>query len=352
MKKIKNIIFLIFFIFFLINKVSSEETNKKQSQQIKELNIQNYELLLKKIQYLNNKERIYTIKNLDKLSKEDKKKFFEPLAKIALDDRDPLIKEASLSFLSENFADCEFCIESYKKNLYHSVERVKLQALKGIENLRIKDLEKEFLELLKQSNFSENSIFLSAFIRTLGVLEYTQDEISEFLKHQYENSSTDKEIKRTILLYAGNSKNKSFIELLEKAIENSEDIYIQSYGINAIGKIYSHLSLQDQDRLKEKIKKIYNEISNNPDPKERAKYTLLKQQIMLTLIRLKDDSLKEEIKVMALDDDANIRKRAIEYIEELELKEFKDLLEIKYKYDPSKSVKKEAERVLKKWNYL
>lgn len=351
MKKSKIIILLFCFI-FIIHRIVGEKNNKNQTQQVKELNIQNYELILKKIQYLNNKERIYTIKSLDKLSKEDKKKFFEPLAKIALEDRDPIIKEVSLSFLSENFADCELCIESYKKNLYHSEEKVKLQALKGIENLKIKDLEKEFLELLKQSDFSENSIFLSACIRTLGVLEYNQNEISEFLKQQYENSSTDKELKRAILLYAGNSKNKNFIDLLEKAIENSEDIYIQSYGINAIGKIYSLLSLEEQSKVKEKIKKIYNEILNNPDPKERAKYTLLKQQIMLTLIRLKDDSLKEEIKAMALDDDANTRKKAIEYIEELELKEFKELLEIKYKFDPSRSVKKEAERVLKKWNYL
>ncbi|MFN3605305.1 MAG: HEAT repeat domain-containing protein [Leptonema sp. (in: bacteria)] len=344
MKKI-NILYL---VFFLHVSLPSEGNNK----QTKELANENFELIVKKIQYLNYKERIYTIKSLDKLSQNDKKRFFPILADISIQDRDPMIQEVSLNFLSENLADCEICKEAYKKNLYHPEEKVKLAALKGIENLKIKELEKEFLELLKQADFTQNSIFLGALIRTLGILEYNQKEISNFLKEKYNDETTNKEIKRILLLYAGNSKNIDFLEIIETALDNREDMYLQGYAINAIGKLQNQISLEQQKQLKEKLKKMYNEISNHPDPKERAKFNLLKQQILLTLIRLKDEALKEEIKTMALDDDANIRKKALEYIEELELKEFKDLLEIKYKYDSSKSVKKEAERILKKWNYL
>ncbi len=341
MKKIR----FFFNIIFLLNFGVYSQENAKEIHH-------NIELVIKKIQYLNNKERLYTIKNLQKLSLDDKKKLFPILAEISIKDRDPLIQEASLNFLTENQAECEICIEAYKKNLYHSVEIVKLAALKGIETLRLKHLEKDFLSLLQQSDFSENSVFLGALIRTLGVLEYNEKEISEFLKQKYNEETTHKELKRKILLYAGNSKNLIFLDIIEKSLEANDDMYLQGYAINAIGKLENLLSLEQKDRWKEKLKKIYQDISLNPDPKERAKYNLLKQQIMLTLIRFKDHSLVEEIKIMALDDDANTRKKAIEYINELDLKEFKDLLEIKYKYDPSKTVKKEAEKVLKKWNLL
>lgn len=341
MKKNKILLGIIF-IFNLA--IYSQENNKELDQ--------NTDLLIKKIKYLNNKERLYTIKNLNKLSEENKKKLFFDLAEISIKDRDPLIQEASLLFLAENHANCEKCIEAFTKNLYHSEEKVKLAALKGIETLSLKNLEREFLSLLKQYDFSENSVFLGALIRTLGVLEYKDKEISEFLKLKYNEETTHKELKRTLLIYAGNSKNLVFLDVIKKALDASDDIYLQGYAINAIGKLENSFSQTQKNEWKEKLKKMYEEISLNPDPKERAKYNLLKQQIMLTLIRFKDNSLLEEIKIMALDDDANTRKKAIEYIEELDLKEFKDLVEIKYKYDPNKSVKKEAEKVLKKWNLL
>jgi len=36
----------------------------------------------------------------------------------------------------------------------------------------------------------------------------------------------------------------------------------------------------------------------------------------------------------------------------LQLKDFKDLVEVKYKYDPSKSVKNKAKDILQKWGEL
>jgi HEAT repeat protein len=322
----------------------TKEKEKKLSQE-------EFISLTNKIKYLNTTERLYAIKSLEKLTEEDKKRFYDLLADISLNDFDVVVKEKALAFLADEKANCEKCIESYKKNLFDEEEKVQLQALKGIENLQLKNLNEEIKEVLKKTDFKKNNLFANALLRTIGNLEYNQKEISEILLEKFKDEETDKELKRSIILYAGSSRNMDFKDLLLQIIneKDDEDVILKAYAVNSLGKLAQDI---DKTEITEKLKKMYNDILSVNSPKERTKYNPLKQQIILALIRLGDDSIKEELKKMALDDDANVRLKALEYIEDLQLKDFKDLVEVKYKYDPSKSVKNKAKDILQKWGEL
>ncbi len=341
----------IFFIFFALFPVLiiSQDTSKQKENKLTE---EQYEEITKKIKYLNSSERILTIKNLEKLSLEDKKKFYDLLIDISQNETDPTVREAALKFLAEEKVNTNAAVESYKKNIFFDNEKVQIQALKAIEYLELKDLQNEFLELIKKTDFTQNGIFVNALIRTLGILEYNQKEISELLIEKFKDVNTHLEIKRTILLYAGNSKNYEFKSILLEIIEKEEDIYLKSYAINSLGKIYLNANKEEKEEIIQKCKKQYEDILSINDPKERAKYNPLKQHLILTLVRLGDSSVKEEIKKLAMDDDANVRLKALDFIEDLELKEFVDLVYVKYKYDPSKSVKNKAKQLLEKWGIL
>jgi hypothetical protein len=322
----------------------TKEKEKKLSQE-------EFISLTNKIKYLNTTERLYAIKSLEKLTEEDKKRFYDLLADISLNDFDVVVKEKALAFLADEKANCEKCIESYKKNLFDGEEKVQLQALKGIENLQLKNLNEEIKEVLKKTDFKKNNLFANALLRTIGNLEYNQKEISEILLEKFKDEETDKELKRSIILYAGSSRNMDFKDLLLQIIneKDDEDVILKAYAVNSLGKLAQDI---DKTEITEKLKKMYNDILSINSPKERTKYNPLKQQIILALIRLGDDSIKDELKKMALDDDANVRLKALEYIENLQLKDFKDLVEVKYKYDPSKSVKNKAKDILQKWGEL
>lgn len=352
-KKNVYITIIVLKILFFVNIIHTKENQEKpQSTEKKALTSDKINELVNKIKYLNSTERILTIKNLEKLTTEDKKKFYELISEIALNDYDALVRENALKFLAEEKADCPSCIESYKKNLFYQEEKVQLQALKGIENLKLKNLENEFIEMIQNTDFSQNSILVNALLRTIGILEYNQNEITELLIKKYEEETTHLEIKRSILLYAGYSKNDAFKSILLDVLNKEEDIFTKSYAINALGKLATNWEKNQKDEIIQKLKQEYNQILAISNPKERVKYNPLKQHLILSLVRLGDESVKEEIKKLALDDDANIRLKALEYIEDLELKDFIEILKVKYKYDPSKSVKNKAKEILQKWDSL
>ncbi len=358
MNKIKRaqLMFLVVLSSLLFTEVLYSKNKESQqngsSGEKKILSNEKLNEIINKIKYLNSTDRVLTIKSLSKLTEEDKKKFYDFLAEVSLNDYDSLVRESALKFLADEKADCSLCIESYKKNLFYEGEKVRLQALRGIENLKLANLQQEFLELIQKTDFSQNDVFVNNLIRTLGVLEYNQNEITDQLIKKYKEETTHLEVKRSILLYAGNSKNDAFKTILIDVLDKEEDIYTKSYAINALGKLATKWEKQEKEAIIQRLKEEYNRILSISNPKERAKNNPLKQHLIVSLVRLEDESVKEEIKKLALDDDANIRIKALEFIEDLELKDYIEILKVKYKYDPSKSVKNKAKEILQKWNAL
>ncbi len=332
--------YTIVFIFFF-NIVLSQAHGK-------DLDHEKFEILIKKIRYLNTAERIITIKSLEKLKEEDQKKFYDELANISLNDSDSLVRESALRFLAEKKTNCPLCIEAYKKNILDEEEKIQIQALRGIENLEIKDWEKEFLEIINKTDFSQNGIFVNALLRVLGKLKYNSLDISNAIKVKLNDQTTNSDVKKSIILYIGTSENQYLKDILFNYIDSeNDDVYLRAYAINSIGKLSKHL--ENKSEIITKLKAEFDKINKIINPQERIKFNPVKQQIIITLIRLGDDTVKDEFKKSALDDDANMRKKAIQYIGDLDLKEFIELVETKAKYDPSKSVREEAKKVLEKW---
>ncbi len=310
------------------------------------------ELLRKRILYASSTERRNAIRDLKRLSKDDQSGFYDDLVLIVKTDRDPAVREAALRFLAEQEVSTAAAKEAYIAGLDDPERNVKLEALKGIRRIRLKEAGERLARLVSESELTENDSVIHAAIRTLGSLEYESPEFTKRLLDALDSPETEMESRRSIILYAGAIKAVSMEKtLLDIANDPDADLVMRAYAANALGKTAAEdggrASAESRERYKKAMHDVLDEIRSIRDSRQRARMNTLKQQAILALIRMGDDSVKEELRSAAQDDDANTRFRAIRYIGELKLKEYRDLVEYKAKYDQSPKVRKEAERVLK-----
>jgi HEAT repeat protein len=203
---------------------------------------------------------------------------------------------------------------------------------------------------VSESQLNENDAVIHTAIRTLGGLQYTSPGFTERMLEALDNPETDLESRRSILLYAGSVRNAQMQEKLLAIVADADaDLVMRSYAANSLGKIAAKDNgmKENRERSIKAMQAVLDEIRNIRDSRQRARMNMLKQQAILALIRMGDDSVKDELRAAAQDDDASMRLRAIRYIGELKLKEYRNLVEFKSKHDESPKVRKEAERVLK-----
>ncbi|MEQ8350186.1 MAG: HEAT repeat domain-containing protein [Leptospiraceae bacterium] len=316
-------------------KPSEKETKKdpkKQARREEEL-----QLLKQQMLYAPSTERRQAIHQVERLEEESEQKYFlDTLRKLALEDMDPLVREASVRLLAD--IKDSGSGPTFLKALEDDMRPVMREALRGIGRIELKTADTRIFELLKKEEFKENDNVTVGMIRTLAELE--SQIAADFLAEVYARDDTNLEIQRAILLYYGNAeieaKKKWLTDILT---DKNEDIVSRSYAANALGKIKSTESI-------EPLKGVLKEIRDLRSSRERARHNSLKQQAILALIRLDDKSILPELKAAALDDDASVRLRAVKQIGQLKITEFRDMLEYKAKHEPSRSVKKAAQEAL------
>ncbi|MBU42716.1 MAG: hypothetical protein CMN76_05820 [Spirochaetaceae bacterium] len=318
------------------NKTNGEKP-AGSDEAITEKRQEELELLKQKMLYAPSTERRQAIHHVERLEKESERKFFlDILRKLALEDMDPLVREASVRLLAD--IKDEGSADTFLKALDDDMRPVMREALRGIGRIDLKSADARIFELLKKEEFKENDNVTVGMIRTLSDLE--SKIASDFLAEIYKKDDTNLEIQRAILLYYGNAEvDAKKAWLTEILTDKNEDIVSRSYAANALGKIKSKDSI-------EPLKDVLKEIRDLRSSRERARHNPLKQQAILALIRLDDKSILPELKAAALDDDASVRLRAVKQIGQLKITEFRDMLEYKAKHEPSRSVKKAAQEAL------
>jgi HEAT repeat protein len=307
-------------------------------------------VLKNRILYSSSTDRRNAIRDLKLLKKEEQSSFYDDLVLIVKTDRDASVREAALRFLAEGAVATEKAKEAYLAGLDDTDRNVRLEALKGIRKIELKEAADRLARLVSESQLNENDAVIHTAIRTLGGLQYTSPGFTERLLEALDNPETDLESRRSILLYAGSVRNAQMQEKLLAIVADADaDLVMRSYAANSLGKIAAKDNgmKENRERSIKAMQAVLDEIRNIRDSRQRARMNMLKQQAILALIRMGDDSVKDELRAAAQDDDASMRLRAIRYIGELKLKEYRNLVEFKSKHDESAKVRKEAERVLK-----
>lgn len=309
-------------------------------------------LLKNRILYSSSTDRRNAIRDLKRLKKDEQSDFYDDLVLIVKTDHDAAVRESALRFLAEEGVATSKAKEAYIVGLNDAERNVRLEALKGIRKIELKEAGEKLAKLVSESELNENDPVIHAAIRTLGTLKYESPEFTKRLLDALDKPATEMESRRSILLYAGSIRAIEWEEKLLAIVADAEaDLVMRSYAANSLGKMAAKdggkVGSQSRDRYLKAMQAVLDEIRNIRDSRQRARMNMLKQQAILAMIRMGDDSVKEELRAAAQDDDANSRFRAIRYIGELKLKEYRDLVEFKSKHDESPKVRKEAERVLK-----
>lgn len=314
-------------------KSKEEENGEITAKRQKEL-----DSLKKRIRFSFSTDRRQAIQAVRRLKPNEREQFYDLLIDIGSDDKDNEVRSACVRFLADYRVEKAQAL--FVETIQEEDEDAIREALRGIQRTKHTAAATVIFEQLKEKELTENDTIAITMIRTLGALE--SKLAVEMLTKAIDDPSTHSEIRRTATLYFGSVQAKSALEKLKELLTDSnEDITVRAYAANSIGKMNDLKYAPD-------LKDILQEIRDIRTSRERARYNGLKQQAIVALVRLGDDSVKEELYAAAKDDDPNTRVRAIRHMGELQLEEFRDFLEYKSENDESRSVMATAKTALNK----
>lgn len=310
------------------------------------------EHLRRRIEFSSSTDRRNAIRDVKRLQAEEKAPFFKLLSLLAKTDTDMAVREAAMRLLAEEGVETAECKEAFLAGLDDVDRNVQIEALKGIRKISLKQADEKLARFVMQAEFKKNDAVVHTAIRTLGHLGYQSPELIERFLAALDDSGTEIESRRAILLYAGSVRAGAMRERLLKTLGSStDDLVMRSYSANALGKMAAKeggtATGEEREGIRKGLLAALEEVRNIRDVRERTRFSILKQQCILGLIRMGDDSMKGELRSGAQDDDAGVRLRSIRYMGELKLTEYRDLISYMAKHDENPRVRKEAERVLK-----
>ena len=318
-------------------KTDFDQKGKKESEQSKaDARQKKLELLKSHIRYGSMKIRVQAIDRIPELKPEEQPDFVDILKMLAINDLDPAVRKQSVEVLGkvgDSSSDAVLEQALADKNF-----DVKEQAVRSLGKRDARQASKSLFELLKGEDFSTDDRFLIGLIDVLGRFQYT--EAADFLQKKAEEKTVHIDTRRKILLYFGQAEASGASDFLLKTVQNElEDVTDRAYAVNSLGKIKYEPAVPV-------FQKILKEIQDLPPGREKTSLVPLKLQLIAALVRLGDRSVYPLIKAAALDESAGVRLRAVRQMGELKMKDQRELLEYKAKFDDNPRVRKEAQKAL------
>lgn len=308
--------------------------------------------LRRRMEFSSSTDRRNAIRDVKRLAKDEQPSFFVLLVRMAKTDADIAVREAAMRLLAEEGVETPEGKEAYLAGLDDPDRNVRIEALKGIRRVSLKQADERLARLILESDLQKGDVVVHTAIRTVGHLGYQSPELVDRFLKALDDGTTELESRRAILLYAGAVRVGAMRERLVKILASpTDDLVMRSYAANALGKIAAKdggtANGEDREAIRKGLQSALEEVRNMRDVRERTRFSMLKQQCILALIRMGDESMKAEIRAAAQDDDAGVRYRSVRYMGELKLTEYEELISFMAKHDESPRVRKEAERVLK-----
>lgn len=193
---------------------------------------------------------------------------------------------------------------------------------------------------IREQDFSKPGNRIPDAVHLLTI--YKDKSLEPYLLEKLQAADTYADYRSGILKYLGEvtpwseTLKAQIIKLFD---DEAEPLTVRGSAAFALGKAQIH---EAKAKLKEVLSKIEALKSND----EKKRYTRFRMQVISSLILLKDNDVKEILFAMARDDDDIVRSRAVHQIGLLKMRDARELLEYKSKYDPSPRVQREAKKAL------
>ncbi|MCR9143465.1 MAG: HEAT repeat domain-containing protein [bacterium] len=282
-------------------------------------------------------ERKRAIRRITRLKPEEQESFLKLLDEFAREDLDPSVREASVRTMGK--AKYKAGTKTIVASLGDERREVRLAAISALSELESDEAKAPLADLLKQADFTESDPTLGAAIRLLGKLKHK--EIAPFLKEKAEAESTETAVRLAIVLYFGRAGAVEMNDYLMSLVHDDDaEVITRAYAVNSVGKLKEKSRVPGLREELDKIRSLAN-------PRERARFSALKLQLLTALVRLGDDSVEKELLAAARDDDARVRVRAIGQIGEARMEKARPLLQYIIDYDASKGARQAAIKALK-----
>ncbi len=298
------------------------------------------EILEKIIRYGSNKERKEALRELATMPLDGLQELTKLVSETLSTDGDNGIKIACLRTLGELEAKSES--EKIISVLKDKSDDVREIAIQTINRLKINEAANDLNELIKSQDFTKSLTLTNSAINTLAELENGKIS-SEFLENKIKEKNNAIDVRSSIALYFGKTKDiKTETTLLEIAVDESEDMNLRSYVINALGKMNSQKSTPE-------LRTVLGKINDAKSKTDLKKYSILKLYVISALIMLGDKEILKELVVYAKDDDATVRLRAVKQLGEIPDPSVIELIEYKASRDPSKKIQETAKKIIEDW---
>lgn len=298
------------------------------------------EVIEKVLKFGSNKERKEAMRELSHLTTEGIDDLIKIISDTLINDSDNGIKVSCLRTLAELEAKTE------SKNIIEAMKNksddVKDAAIHAIQKLKVEEASEELGSFLKNQDFTKSSTLVSAAINTLAELDSGKTS-AEFLENKFRDKTTSLDLRSSIALYFGKIKdNKAESALLDVATDDSEDVTLRSYAVNALGKMHSPRAVSE-------LRSMLTKINESKSKTEIKKYSGLKLYVISALIMLGDKDILKDLIVYAKDDDPAVRLRAIKQLAEVPDPNVIELVEYKAQRDPNRKVQELAKKILEEW---
>ena len=295
--------------------------------------------LEKTLQFASATERRLAMARIKKLKAEEQARFAPHLARIIREDPDAGIRLAAVDLYGhlKKVADTKVLIEALE-------DRNSLVVGAAIQSLRrhkVAEASAPIASKMEAEDFKTNNSLLIGMINFLGEQKYK--EAAAFLIPKLKESDTDGEVKRAILLYAGQARlldQKQ--ELLSILSDENAEVGTRAFAANALG----HLG---DASVAEALHAELDKIEELPDSRTRASFSRLKAQTIFALLRLGDKKVTRYVLAQARDDDPTLRMQAARRISEMKLESGRAHLEYMAEHDPSDKVQQVARKALENW---
>lgn len=298
------------------------------------------EILEKIIKYGSNKERKEALRELSTMPSEGIEDLTKLVSETLSTDGDNGIKISCLRTLGELEAKSESAkIIPLLKDKSDDVREVAIQT---INRLKINEAANELNELIKNQDFTKSLTLTNTAINTMAELDNGKIS-SEFLENKIKEKNNAIDVRSSIALYYGKTKDiKAETTLLEISMDESEDMNLRSYSINALGKMNSPKATPE-------LRTILGKINESKTKSDLKKYSILKLYVISALIMLGDKEILKELVIYAKDDDASVRLRAVKQLGEIPDPSVIELIEYKASRDPSKKIQEVAKKIIEDW---
>ncbi|MDH5717087.1 MAG: HEAT repeat domain-containing protein [Spirochaetia bacterium] len=322
----------------------NKDNNKHETKNKKDINLdeEKIERIQQVLKYGNSSQIRDVIGKIASISESDQQKFIGELKNL-ISVNDPLLRQKIVELLKVvKWKDLDIDIIDFLNTedntlLYATAQTIKIKKPKNADTVAAKKL--------KNCKFDKADNIITTLITILS--EYKNTEIADFLFEKLKEENTYKNNKSAIIRYFGNVSynKKEVIDYLEELVANKMyDELLRSYSAYSLGKMNNQSSVKI-------LRETFSNINSIKNPEEKSRYARLMIFLIGSLIQLNDAEMLPLLVEMTRNDNPSVRVRAIKHLADLNLKENKELLEYKEKYDPNERVRKEAAKALEKMGF-